>query len=67
MPEAGFYECEIIPMQPPKKGYIVISFVRNLEKEKQSYQRYLKTQKNRLKNNAKFDNKIIKKTDEKGY
>lgn len=64
IPEAGFYECEIIPMKPPKKGYIVISFVRNLEKENQSYQQYLKNKKNKLKNNAQFSNIILKKTDE---
>jgi hypothetical protein len=60
MTEAGFYECDIVPMKPPKKGYFVVSFTRNLEKEKKSYQQYLKKEKNKLMKNAKFENKIIK-------
>jgi hypothetical protein len=47
-------------MKPPKKGYFVVSFTRNLEKEKKSYQQYLKKEKNKLMKNAKFENKIIK-------
>lgn len=62
MPKAGYYECEIMPMKMPKKGYIVVSFIHNPEKEKQSYQKYLQNKKIRMKKNAKFENKKIKDT-----